>query len=124
MRRAALENPELLFNTNNLQKFYPGQHILVYMSPEKRASLGGDGLSEAMTERNYLNEGLEFGKRGTANGYYDDQVRRKKKKKLRKSYNDTLGSQKQQEEYKEQALKGWEGDEVANIEEEDDFIFG
>ena len=94
------------------------------MSPEKRASLGGDGLSEAMTERNYLNEGLEFGKRGTANGYYDDEVRRKKKKKLRKSYNDTLGSQKQQEEYKEQALKGWEGDEVAYIEEEDDFIFG
>ena len=52
------------------------------MSPEKRGSLGGNALTEALTERNYFHDGLEGGKRGTANGYYEEDPRRKKKKKF------------------------------------------
>ena len=46
-------------------------------------------------------------------------VQPKRKVTLRKSNNESLASIAQQEQFKDQALKGWEDDEAAYLEEED-----
>ena len=46
----------------------------------------------------------------------------KRKVNVRKSHNESLGMFAQQEQFKDQPLKGWEGDEAAYLEE-DDFNF-